>query len=302
MLKNKTFLLHLEMNKLLNHFTGTIKDIDEVINADKVVNITMKSMEFEGKIKDKRIHHLSQNLKYLHLKIAKNFDMNMSNLENTYTLTGSGTKNYQTEYKLENLAVKSDNKDLSIDEISILSYAKLENILSGFAIEIHSKEIAYGDSRQKTQLNTIDFEMKADNFDMATLRKLETINPNDEKEVFESLQKLISHGITLTVPNFSIQSIMLNKQKLDGFKISSHFDIDKSLNIARLSQNPMSAISAMNASLYLSMSNDIFAMVAVQPQAMMAMMLVQPKDVNGSKVYDVKLKDSKLTVNGKPLM
>jgi len=302
MLEKKTFLIHLEFNKLLNHFTGYFKDIDEGIKADKVVNLHLKGMKFEGDIQDKRLNNLRQTLESMYLKAENSFDMNLTKLENTYTRTGKGEENYRTEYKLENLAISSDDKTFSMHNMHIDSYAKLANILSGFGIKTKIKEIAYSDKKQKTELQEIDLDIKADNFDMATLRKLENINPNDDKAVMHTLQKLISHGITLSLANFSIKSLNLNAQKLDGFTLSSHFEIDKSLNIMALNTNPMSAINAMNANIYLSLSRDIFATLAGHPQAMMTMMLFQPKDVNGSKVYDVKLKDGKLTLNGSPLL
>jgi len=302
MLKNKTFLVHFEVNKLFNHFSGSIKDIDEVIKADKMIHIMMKGMDFEGEIKDKRLSKLSQELKLLALKVNTTFDMNITKLESHYRLTGAGNNNYQSQYILEKVALQSDDMYFHINEVSIDSYVNLENILSGFGINFHSQEIAYRNTKQETLLSGIDFEMNTDNFDMTTLKKLETINPNDEKEVIESLQKIISYGITLSMPNFSIKSLRLNQQNLDGFELSSHFEIDKSLDILSLSHNPMGAISAMNVNLYLSLSSDVFALLAGQPQAMMAMMLVPPNDVNGSKVYDIKLQDSKLTINGQPLL
>ena len=95
---------------------------------------------------------------------------------------------------------------------------------------------------------------------------------------------------------------MYENQKLEGFKLSSSFDIDKTLDLATLKQNPMAAIGAMDASLHLILSNQLLELIAKRPQAMLVMMLFQPKDINGQKVYKVELKDGKLTVNGTPMM
>jgi hypothetical protein len=64
----------------------------------------------------------------------------------------------------------------------------------------------------------------------------------------------------------------------------------------------MAAVNAINANLTLSLSSELFTILSQQPQAMMAMMLFQPKDVNGEKVYKVELKDGSVKVNGQSIM
>ena len=79
-------------------------------------------------------------------------------------------------------------------------------------------------------------------------------------------------------------------------------NIDKSLDINALQQNPMLAINAINANLDIALSQGIFAMVAQHPQAVMMMMLFQPKDVNNQKVYKIQLQDGTLKINDIPAM
>ena len=74
------------------------------------------------------------------------------------------------------------------------------------------------------------------------------------------------------------------------------------MDLAALEQSPMAAIGAMDANLHLTLSNQLLELIAKQPQAMLVMMLFQPKDVNGQKVYKVELKDGTLSVNGKKAM
>jgi len=137
---------------------------------------------------------------------------------------------------------------------------------------------------------------------MKAIEKLESIDPNDEKALLATFQELISHGIHFEIPNFSVKNIMFENQKLEGFKLTSSFDIDKSLDLSSLEKNPMAAIGAVDATLNLSLSNQFFGLLAQQPQAMMAMMMFQPKDVKGKKVYKIELKDGKVSVNDQPVI
>ena len=116
------------------------------------------------------------------------------------------------------------------------------------------------------------------------------------------LQQLISKGINLNINTISAQNINYMKRALDDFNLSAHLDIDKSLDITALQQNPLLALSAIDANLQLSLSPALFRFISEQPKAMLMMMLFQPQDVNGKKVYGVELKDGKLLVNGKPVM
>jgi hypothetical protein len=146
------------------------------------------------------------------------------------------------------------------------------------------------------------FDMNMSNFDMLSLKKLENINPNDEKKILEVLQEVIANGVSLNIPHFSVKSIEYAKQKMNGFVLKSGINIDKSLNLSLLNQNPLSAMNAMEAFLYLEIPNEMFQVIAQTPEAMMSLLLFPPKDMNGTKVYDVELKKSKLMVNGVPMM
>lgn len=299
-LSKKAFLVHLDVNALLHSFSGYMKDIDEVIKTDKMLYVKMKGLEFNGQIKDKKITMVNEIFKEINITVADEFTFIAKNSKSNYSR--SDKENYKILYSLEKFIVELEKAKIEIDTLSIAAQSISENNLSGFDIKMATKKIRLLKKTDEIVLHEAKFDMGADNFDLSTLEKLENINPNDEKEVLDALQNLISHGIKLDIANFSIKTLELQKRKMDGFSLKSYFEIDKSLDLAMLEKNPMSGISAMNANLNINFSSDIFGLLAQHPQAMMPMMLFIPKDINGTKVYDIELKNSKLMVNGVPMM
>ena len=73
---------------------------------------------------------------------------------------------------------------------------------------------------------------------MQALEKLETIDPDNKQELLITFQKLISHGIHFEIPNFSVQNVVYENQKLEGFKLTSSFDIDKKIGFSSTRTKP----------------------------------------------------------------
>ena len=188
------------------------------------------------------------------------------------------------------------------DHFEAISDAKVKDSLLNTSLKTKTNSIVITDKDNKVVLDTFLFDMKAENLDIKALEALGKMDPNNEKEINAGLQKLISHGVQLEILDFSVANIENLGQKMEGFHLSSLLHIDKSLNIAALQQNPLLALNALNANLDLSLSDELFTIIGQQPEAIMAMMFVKPKNVNGKKVYKIELKDGRLTVNGSPVM
>ncbi|MBA1420441.1 MAG: DUF945 family protein [Epsilonproteobacteria bacterium] len=304
MIEKKAFLVHVDVNKLGTGFKGYMKDINEVVEGTNPVTISMTSLKFNGDLENEKLKSIKQTLKNFGIH-GKDDEINiqLNNLKSNYKLTGDTSYDYDTGYTIEEIIFTAKNEfNLRVNHVSVDSDSKVKNNLASITAQTKIDSIHFTDGQKTSALETLSFNMKADNFDMQAIEKLETIDPNNEKELLAVFQQLISHGIHFEIPNFSVKQIEFENQKLDGFKLTSSFEIDKSLDLSTLEQNPMAAIGAMDANLNLALSNQLFGLLAQQPQAVMAMMLFQPKDVNGQKVYKVELKGGKVTVNDRPVM
>jgi len=304
MIKKKTFLVHVDVNKLGNGFKGYMKDINEVLKGKHPVTLMMTALKFTGDLKEDKLTGIKQTLKNFTMKDEDDaLDIQINNLTSDYALTGATNYDYKTSYTIEEIHMRAQDKfKLRIHNIKVNSDSSVKNNLASMTAQTQIDTMHFTEGQKESTLETLIFDMKADNFDMKAIEKLESIDPNDEKALLATLQELISHGIHFEIPNFSVKDIMFENQKLEGFKLTSSFDIDKTLDLSSLKKNPMVAISAMDANINLSLSNHLFGVLAQQPQAMLAMMMFQPKDVNGKKVYKIELRDGSLTVNDKKAM
>ena len=304
MIEKKTFLVHIDINKLGTGYKGYVKDINELIDADTKIRLMMTALKFTGDIKDNKFSSIKQTLKNFSIHSDDDeINMQINNLTSNYAVTGSTKYDYTTDYLVEEILVTvKDEFKLRVANVSMDSDAKVSNSLAAVNAKTKVDSIHFIKGQKTSTLESLVFDMKAKNFDMQALEKLETIDPDNKQELLVTFQKLISHGIHFEIPNFSVQNVVYENQKLEGFKLTSSFDIDKKLDLAALEQNPMAAIGAMDANLHLTLSNQLLELIAKQPQAMLVMMLFQPKDVNGQKVYKVELKDGTLSVNGKKAM
>jgi len=303
MLERKTFLIHLAVNKMGTGFKGYMKDIDETLHGEENVKMVLSKFEFTGDIKDDKVEGMKQTLKALSIDVANKFTMTMHNLKSDYEMTGNTQYDYTTNYSIEKMTMKADDElNVLLNDFELSSDATVKNGLSSGMFKTKTKTVVIDEKGKKLLLDNIVFEMKADNLDVKAFEQLGQIDVENEKEVNMVLQQLISQGISFEIPTFSIDNVENSGQKMGGFSLTSMFKIDKSLNVAATQNNPLAAVNALNAKIDFSLSKELFSELAKRPEAVMAMMLFQPKDINGKKIYKIELKDGKLSVNGKQAM
>ncbi len=302
-MEKKALLVHLSVNKLGTGFKGHVKDIDEVIQGDDKVHFTVTGLTFSGDIKENKITTMQQELKDFSMDVANELSLKLSGLTSEYSMTGKGAYDYKTNYNIEKVIVDGKSEfNILIDTLNVTSESFVKDGLATGSVQTKANKIDITEGQEHTVLETLLFDMKASNFDIKAFEQLEKIDINDDKAMNAVLQQLISQGIQLDISEFSIAKITTEGQTMDGFSMNTSFKIDKSLDITALQQNPMLAINAINANLDIALSQGLFAMVAQHPQAVMAMMLFQPKDVNNQKVYKIELQNGSLKVNDKPIM
>ncbi len=118
----------------------------------------------------------------------------------------------------------------------------------------------------------------------------------------KSVEAIFANGLVFDVYKFGIENITHNGETLKGFSLQTNLELDNNPDIIQAIQTaPMQALSSVELNSKIEISDEIFSKAIKDPRAMMAMM-VQPKQENGYKVYDIELKDSKLEVNGLPMM
>jgi hypothetical protein len=177
----------------------------------------------------------------------------------------------------------------------------IKNNLAQNSIRTTVDNIRFETDKEENLIEEITFNFNIKNIDIAALQKLEKLNIENEEETNKLIQALIIKGISMEIPSCVIKKIKTKGKRIDGFSLTTHIDIDKSFDITTLQTNPMAAINAVNTKTKITLSSELFSLIAQQPRAMMIMMLIQPQEVNGKKVYEVELKNGSFTVNGKSI-
>lgn len=303
MLEKKTFLTHVSINKLGTGFKGHMKDIDEVLHSEKNVLIQMKGMKFSGDLKNGKMQSIEQNIHSLNIFLPDELDIKLTNLASTHVGTGKTPYDYRADYSLEKVTFDRESKfSLTVKDSTVHSKSTVKDGLISVVMHTTTKSIRFITKGETYVLDNFAFETKMKGLNISSFEKLQQIDVNNKQEVNALLQQMLSKGVSFEIPTFSVDNIEAESQKIGGFSITSKVSIDKLIDIKAIEHNPMSLLSYIDANLHISFSKELFSLIAQQPQAMIVLMLFQPKDINGKKSYEIDLKDGKLLVNGQPIM
>ena len=305
MLEKRGVLVHVDFNKLLSSFKGHVKDIHETLQGENEVKFNMEGVTFEGDIEKGKISRLDQKLKRITFEAKDEAHVEFSELKTNYKRTGPNSYDSSSGYSVKNILLTGINDNskviVSIDDMSGDSITSIKNDLAQSSIKATASKVKFEANGEKSLLEGITFNFNIKNLDMLALKKLEKSDVNNEAEINRLVQELISKGVSMEIPTFEIKKIEAKGKKMEGFTLTAHADIDKSLDLAALQANPMVAMNAVNTKTKITLSSGIFSLIAQDPRAMMFMMLIQPQEINGEKVYEVELKNGSLSVNGKPM-
>jgi len=299
LIKKKTFLTHIAINKLGNGFKGDMKDIHEVLHGKQTVTLQMQGFTFSGDIKTQRISAVKEEVEKLLFLVDDDIAFTLTGIKSDYSHTGNTAYDYTTNYSIDNMQLHNKKSfELNAKKFTMHSVSVVQDKLVSGMVKSSIKHISTEEKGKKYAFDDFTFEMKATNLDVSAFEKLQHVNVNDEQAMNALLQTLISKGVQFEIPTLSIATIEAEGQKMDGFDLNAKVDIDKSLDVSSTQVNPMAALSAIDANFNVTLSAGLFGIIAQQPKAMMVLMLFPPKDVNGKKAYNLELKDGKLTVNG----
>jgi len=303
MLEKKTFLMHIAINKLGNGFKGHMSDIDEILNTEQTIKLNMKGLTFSGNITNNSISSVEQQLIALSLHVVDKMQLSFTGVKSDYLITGKTPYNYTTKYDIDKIHINvADKFNLLFEKLLINSVSLVKDGLASGSLISSLDKINMTNKAENYVLNTFTFESNAEGLDISAFKKLQEIDVNNKKEVNKLLQEMLSKGVSFEIPKCSIVSMESEGKKIDGFNITAKVALDKSFDVMALDTNPLSTLSAIDANLSITLSKELFGEITKIPQAMMALMLFQPKDVNGQKVYKLELEKGKITVNGRPFL
>ena len=299
MMADKTLLVHLDFNKLLTGFKGQLKDINETFEEEEKITFISRDFKFEGDIENEKVKTVRQTLNLFSLDAGKELTMKLSNLTSNYTLTGSSPYDSKSFYRVEKIEIQGEPQfSMLTENLNVNAASSVKNNLLKSSFSAKADEIQITEEQKRYKMNDILFDFNIDNLDIVAFEALQGLNVNDEKAINALSQKILSKGITMNIPNLSVKKISNHGKTMDGFTLNSSLAIDKSFDINAASQNPLAMLNALSTQTKLSVSTELFALIAQDPRAMMVLMLMPPVEKEGKKIYDIEFVKGKLTVNG----
>ncbi len=306
MLARKALLLHVDFNKMLTGFKGYIKDIHETFKVETLVKIDLEGTNFEGKIDNDRVTDIAQTIQNIRVTSGDEIDIVMKKLQSHYVQTGNTLYDSKSSYSLANFDfIGKHEKDTFSAHIKNLSGTNDTSVTNGLAsnkMKVTVEEMEMKDNTESSKLSHTTFAFNIGDLDVAILEALEKVDLNDEEESNRLIETLLSKGIHMEIPQFDVKTINYLGKAMDGFSITAKAHIKKGTKLAAIQSNPLAALNAINAKMKIVLSDTLFALIAQQPRAMMLAMIIQPKVVNGKKVYEFELKEGKISLNGQSLM
>jgi len=306
MLKRKAILVHIDFNKMLSSFKGYVKDINETLILKEKTVITLKGDSFKGEIKEDRIAAMDQKIEQIGLVMGEVLALHIEDSKSDYVLNGKTLYDSHYGFTVKNVTLQAKVKEKPIEmhfsEISGEDTTAVTDNLASNSMKIQIASAAMNDGKTETKLMDSTFSFKISNLDMDILKKIDATDVNDTEKINTLVQSLLSKGIKMEIPTLEVKTLEYLGQSMDGFTITSSFTVNKNIDLAASKENPLALLSALDSKTKIILSDALFALIAQQPQAMLLAMFIQPKVVNGKKIYELELKEGKLTVNGSPLM
>jgi hypothetical protein len=310
MLKEKLILVHVNINKLLSGFDGYLKDIDTKFNNGDIDGaFATKGFTFNGDIQGEDIKNLQQGIQKISFKAGEEIELALSNIK-LFVKNPIVTKygNNSSNYTIESLNLKdknSNNFSLIVNSISGSS----EDIKKGELIDGIAKftiaSIDYSADNEKILVKNTNGDIKIENVNIDAMEELEDILDNDNasfEQMMPIIKKITKSDLLFNLSNLSLDSITNNGKELKGLKISALAKINKNFDWKGVDTDPMLLMQLGDIKANITLSDELFGVIAQDPNMMMVMMLTQPVDKNGTKVYDLEFTQGSFKVNGKPFM
>ena len=304
-ISEKTLTLHLNYNSLTNNFDGSLKDIDEQIQS--AIGVKLIGLAFDGNFNDDKIA-LNYSLNEFKVADDKKSIIELSGVssEGTYEGLNYYISNGTTDIDKVLVNIPDTLDSVAFFDTKLKVTSDVKNDLFESRLSMVTKTVDASIKNDNYTLDTFTFDYGLKNINIEAFDKLVTAldkeNPNFKSpEVEKNIEDLLASGMVFDIYKFGIENITHNGETFKGFSIQANFELGNNLDIQTAETSPMQALSAVTMNSKIEISDEIFEKAIQDPRAMMAMM-VQPKEENGYKIYDIELKDSKLEVNGLPMM
>lgn len=314
LLKSKAINYHINYDVLNDSFDGYIKDIDEKQTLSDGTNLVLKLIgtSFSGsglliapdtfilKIKEfkSRVKSLEENID---ISLVGFTSSSVFESKTTYATTGKfssmkwsveNNKDANTELNMRNLAFdfSSNTQSIKADFYAKFSYDTMNIRTSDTQINTSKLncDVAFRDVSKDSYEKLAELINKI-KLDSSLALQLEIVNVGYE---------MLGRGLVLDIADLSFKDVSTKKTKnLGGMSIRSELILKQDRGLAKkIIDDKMAIIDVADMELLFKMSKPLYSKIAYSS---MILSLAQgfAKEEKGVVIFDIKLKDSKLSVN-----
>ncbi len=311
MIEQKVFVAHVKINRSLSDFTGHFNDIDQKILGEGNLSVlSSQGFTFKGTIEDEQIKSVTQVLKRLSYRIENELQIELLNLKSTL-VTSMESNQTHVDYSIESLEFSAENREkfyLFANNIIGTSKDTLQQKLLNNQRQFEIAELNISIEKEQHIFQKIQLNTAMNNINIEAIEKFNRLSSQNlgaseqMKKMMPILKEITDSDSSIDISKFSIDTIVSQGKVYNGFKLKALGSINKAFDWNEIEKSPFALLGLFNVKANLEVSNEIMATIAQDPKAMMFMLMVQPKDNNGTKIFDVEYHQGSLKVNGKPFM
>lgn len=317
-LHSKGVLYHINYNIVSEDFDGFVQDIKEnyTLKDGTKLSLTLLNAIFHGKGELIAPNSLVSNVDTINLeidsaktKVTFNLDdfSSSSSFESRSTyISGGELKNLKLIVSAvdENLLFEATNIKVNVSSNTQGDKAEVnaKSSLNTMSIKSDKIDVVMKDFAYDVAINGID----KDSFEELSVKisrlKRASSSQDLQKEIQDSVIKLLSRGLELNVAKLSLENITLNKREnLEGFDIKSKFKIKEDRDLAtKITLSPLLVFQNVDMTVNIKLSKPLYAKLT-NGVPMTSMVNSFAKEAGNSILFDLTFINGEFKVNGKAL-
>ncbi|WP_373003113.1 DUF945 family protein [Sulfurimonas sp.] len=318
LLQGKGVLYHINYYISDELFDGYIKDIDEEYIFDNGSKMTVKlfNATYYGSGSLIAPKNLQTSISKVIIKAdesANGITFEMNDLTSSSTFESQST--YVSGAAMKSMSIlvdegKSSKLEASIDNIKVNISSNTQGTKAEFYVKSSLGEFKFNSKDANVAASGFNYDISLDGVEKDSyeeFRKLTShtnanYSPEFEQKLQESVIKLLSKGLSLSVADMSVKKITIENQKsIDGFSLMAKMVLKEDADLAsKLKTSPMSLSKNLNLASTIKFSKELYALLNKEaPVTGMANSLA--REDGNNLIFEIKLNDGRLSVNDKQL-
>ncbi len=315
-LKTRGLLYHVNYDMNDKSFDGFVKDInEEYVSKDLVtIKLVLTNMTYNGQgslLHPNKINSKISKIFLVSIEKDEKVELSINDVESSSVFTTKTT--YTTSANIKSAKINfygvSDSL-ISLKDVRMDVSANTEGKKAEFSTTSSIEELVLNSTASDLKLDKLSYDVSIKNVDKDAFEEFRTLisqsqtsmTTQAEKEISNSLINLFSKGLLLNIKDISIGKISMDAIKdVDAFSLNVLLDVKEDANLIKyVNTNPDKLLETITLDSKLSISKDFYALMNKTVPAT-ALAGGFAKKVGNNYIFELKLKDSKVSVNGRSL-